>query len=124
MKLSSFFFQTSAPQILELETFKFQTLNSLGTKMTIPKSNCLRPGFAYFPRKIGCDEVKFALVLVVLSFPRLCIQSMPSMGMKMKIPKSNCLRPGFAYFPRKIGCDEVKFALVLVVLSFPRLCIL
>ena len=33
--------------------------------MTTPKSNCLRPDFAYLPRKIGFGEVKFALVLVV-----------------------------------------------------------
>ena len=33
--------------------------------LTIPKSNCLRPTFAYFPRKIGLDTVKFALVLVI-----------------------------------------------------------
>ena len=36
----------------------------MGKKMTIPKSNCLRPGVAYFPRKIGFGEVKFALVLL------------------------------------------------------------
>ena len=34
--------------------------------LTIPKSNCLRPGFAYFPRKRnGLEEVKLALVLVM-----------------------------------------------------------
>ena len=33
--------------------------------LTIPKSNCLRPTFTYFPRKIGLDTVKFALVLVI-----------------------------------------------------------
>ena len=29
--------------------------------LTIPKSNSLRPCFALFPRKIGLEEVKFAL---------------------------------------------------------------
>ena len=37
--------------------------------LTIPKSNCLRPTFAYFPRKIGLDTVKFALVLAVCPMP-------------------------------------------------------
>ena len=51
--------------IVIIETFIASELAVEVAIRTIPKSNSLRPTFAYFPREIGLGTVKFALVLVI-----------------------------------------------------------